>query len=421
MAGTPSVLSSVVVDTRPPPEGGAVYRANRVTIAVQAGGRSARVQCHDPRSTPLSPRPSRDGITGAWGAVVSFFSRRHRPAALKRCASSELRTGAEKRRPDGDTCLMARDNSTLVVAKFAPPLSLLDLPPELLCEVLARVPAGDRYFLFNGSPLSATCTSFHRAFNTISAMPQYREEDAIARRIAGMRGSDQVLSTTDALAMLRPPIREWAIKAIISMLRAMTADGRQSLVVDALARARQHSVSWALELMRSFARWIPHTDTASLDMLTESALQLVPSNDESRFARSRVLAQLAQRIDPDDLPGSVRRWQTIYQAMPADACDEDYVALRALRQGLSHLCNDLHAAFTIGEPTDLLISLLFRLSKTSGPGSDPYMTACSDEELDYLPPPPPIDGMPGDEARRALRGVTAKVVPSADRLPAHII
>ncbi|UZN51065.1 hypothetical protein KZ686_22155 [Cupriavidus cauae] len=429
MTGTPTAFSTAispaVADNRLPFEADTIAPGNPATMAVQAGGSAVRVRCHSLPTRQFPSRSSADRVSGAWQAVVSLLNRRNAQATMKRCASSEWPTAPDKpRRSDGDICPAAADPPPQAAPRQrASPSLLLELPFELLCEVLARVPAGDRYFAFGGSPLSATCRSFHLACNTISAMPQYRDEDAIARRIAGMRHSDQILSTTEALTTQPPSIREWAMKAVVSMTRAMPPEDRRCLVVEALEQARQHSESWALELMRYFARWIPYGDTPSLDMLTESAVRLVPGNDEIRFARARVLAQLAQRIDPADLPGSVRRWETIYQAIPPDARHEDYVALRALRQALSHLSNDFQAAFTMGDPTDLLIGLLSRLAKTRAAGPEPCMAACSDEELDLLPPPLSDPGRrpgPPPDRLRAYAGVKPKAIPHADRLPAHI-
>ncbi len=419
MTGTPTAISPAVVDHRPPREADTVPLGNAATMAVQAGGSAVRLRCHPSPTRPFPSRSSADRVSGAWHAVVSLL-RRNSPSAMKRCASSESRTSPDKPCRAGGGIRPAAADRPPQAAQPASWSLLLDLPFELLCEVLAKVPACERHFAFSGSPLSATCRSFHLACNTISTMRQYQDEDAIARRIAGMRRPDQVRSTTDVLAMQPPSIREWAMKALVSMAGAMSPEDRRYLIVAALERAREHSESWALELMRHFARWIPHDDTASLDMLTDFAVRLLPGNDEIRLARSRVLAQLAQRINPADLPGSVRRWETIYRAMPPDLHGEDYVALRGLRQALSHLGNDFDAAFTIGDPTDLLIDLLSRLGQLRAAGSDLHMAACGDEELACLPLSVPGAG-PSASRLRAWTGVKARAVPQADRLPAHMV
>lgn len=420
MAGTTHACSSAAVDTRPPPTADANSRSHHGTMAIQAGGSAACVQYHR-RTQDAAPRSPREGITGAWDAVLSFFGRLNTPSQrLKRCASSDLRVGPDKppREDDQMYAPVQQQPRPVLPSKPATPFPVLDLPSELLCEVLVRIPPNERYLQIGGSTLATTCKAFHSALKALSMMPQYRNDDVIARRIAGMDRSDQILSMVDTVATQKPVTREWAMRTVIFMTRSMSVQGRQNLIIDVLDRARRHSDLWALELMRYFARWIPHTDSKSFDMLTKTALELDPANEEIRFARLRVLAQLAQRISPNDVPGSVRRWESIYKSMSAVPRDEDYVALRALRHGFSQLTHKFRVKFSIGHETDLLISLLDRLSNTRGRGSDPYMAACSEEELDYLAPPEPLPGtVPPIDPMRAYEP-RSKPVPRADSLPA---
>ncbi len=421
MAGTTTACSSAA-DTRPPPTTDTNSRSHQGTMAMQAGGNALCVQ-YRRRMQDTTPRSPREGLTGAWDAVISFFGRINTPSQrLKRSASSDIRVGPDKPPREDDTiyALGKQEPTPVLPPKPATPFPILALPPELLCEILARISPTERYLQIDGSTLATTCKAFHAALKALSAIPPYRNDDVLARRIAGMERSDQILSTVDAIAKQRPFTREWAMRTVIFMARSMSVQGRQYLIIDVLDRARWHSELWALELMRYFARWIPDTDSQSLDMLTRTALELVPANDETRFARLRVLAQLAQRISPNDVPGTVLRWESIYQSMSAIPHDEDYVALRALRQGFGHLTQKFRARFSIGNETNLFLSLLDGLSRTRGPGSDPYMAACSEEELDCLPPPEPWPGtVPPIDPMRAYEPVI-KPVPRADSLPAAL-
>ncbi|MBO4123556.1 F-box protein [Cupriavidus gilardii] len=307
-------------------------------------------------------------------------------------------------------------------AKVTKPFPFLELPFELLCEVMARIPAGDRHFYRRGSQLATTCTRFRQALKAVSEMPAYREEDAVARRIAGIRWLTEVAAMVDDLANARPDIREWALRSLIPMTCSTSVQDRQKLVANVLQNARKRSALWELEVMRHLARHLPHTDSDTLTRLTELAVKHVPANKEERFARTRVLAQLAQRISPNDVPGSVRRWESIYQLVSTNLAYEDYLTLRGLTAGYDHLCQKFRCKFNLGHPTDILMNILKWKAMVGGEESDPYIAACPAEELAFIPPPEPLPGtVVAPDPLRAYSSIMAKPIRRTDPLPAHLL
>lgn len=429
MAGTHTVASSAIVDSRPPPHSGAQAPRDHGTMAVQAGGSSARIQyvrAADGPPVPPVPRvyPARDGQAGPWDKVLSFFGIRKPAPNHDRPHSTDGRAGSDK--PPGESRVettAVKSATPPAKAESAPPFPILKLPFELLCEVMARVPAGDRHFFRGDAPLGTTCKAFHNAINAVSAMPQHRDSDVIARRVAGMKWSNQVVPMVDALVNAKPSTREWALPAVIRMTCEMSVAGRRDMVTMALNRAKQHSAQWEFELMRHLARWLPDTDSELLTLLADRALRHDPKDDDERLSKARVLAQLAQRISPNDLPGTVRRWESIYKAVSAHPYPEDVLTVRGLRAGFDHLSSDtFNCKFSVESEGMLLCRLIWLYRAVDSVHSKQYMAACNEDELVLRKPPKPLPGtVKPPDPMRAYSSVTTRPIPRIDRLPSHIM
>lgn len=423
MAGTHTVASSAIVDSRPPPHSGAEAPRDHGTMAVQAGGSSARIQ-YVRVSDGHPTHPARDGQAGPLDRVLSFFGIRKPAPNRDRPHSADCRPGSEKP-PGQDRIEMTAVKSDPPPAKpeSATPFPILKLPFALLCEVMARVPPGDRHFLRGNAPLATTCKAFHNAINAVSAMPQHRDSEAIARRVAGMKWSNQVVPMVDALVNAKPSVRDWALPAVIRMTCEMSAVGRRDMVTMALDRAKEHSAQWELEVMRHLARWLPDTDSELLTLLTDRALRHEPEGHEERLSKARVLAQLAQRISPNDLPGTVRRWESIYKAVSADPRHEDVLTVRGLRAGFDYLSSDaFNCKFSVESEGMLLCRLIWLYRAVDSGQSKQYMAACSADELVPRTPPRLLPGtVKPPDPLRAYSGITTRAIPRIDRLPTHIM
>jgi len=388
-----------------------------MTLQPDGNGNPADVQfsCASGRisvSLELQPR------AGAWGAVLAFFGIKKAPPMSKRSASHEARPDPAKvaREDSGDSALVKQQPP----AAPPKPFPILDLPFELLCEVIARLPPSGRYFT---PQLGATCKAFRAAVDAVSQQPNHREEDAIARRIEGIRWQRQIIPMLDEVANAKPSVREWAIRTLVTMTSGTSENGRRQLMDIVLERAKARSNLWEWEVMRHFARHLPHTDTEALNLLTERAVQGNPVNDDERLARIRVLAQLAQRVSPNDLPGSVRRWESIYQlvATATEIRYENYLILRGLEAGLRYLDDKFHCNFNVGVPIGLMLSLHCLIEQVNRRETDRYIAACTGEELERIAPPQELPGTvsPSDPLR-AYSSIIARPIPRADRLPSHL-
>ncbi|KAA0180308.1 F-box protein [Cupriavidus gilardii] len=422
MAGTHTVASSAIVDSRPPPHPGADTPRDHGTMAVQAGGNSARIQYVRAADGPPAHQGG-DGKAGPWDKVLSFFG-------IRKPAPHHDRPHIADSRPADRPPVENRVETTVIQsapppakAESATPFPILKLPFELLCEVMARVPAGERHFYRGNAPLGTTCKAFHNAINAVSAMPQHRDSDAIARRVAGMQWSNQVVPMMDALVNAKPSAREWALPAVIRMTCEMSAVGRRDMVMMALNRAREHSAQWELELMRHLARWLPDTDSELLTLLADRALKHDAKDDDEHLSKARVLAQLAQRISPNDLPGTVRRWESIYKAVSAHPRNEDVLTVRGLRAGFDHLSSDtFNCKFSVESEGMLLCRLIWLYRAVDSLQSKQYMAACSPGELVLRQPPKPLPGtVKQHDPLRAYSSIMAGPIPKIDRLPSHIM
>lgn len=423
MAGTHSVASSAIVDSRPPPHSSADVPSDHGTMAVQAGGSSARIQYVRATDGPLAHRGG-DGKAGPWDKFLSFFGIR-KPAPNHDRPHSAESWPASERPPIEDRIETTAVKSDASPAKTesATPFPILKLPFELLCEVMARVPAGERHFFRGDAPLGTTCKAFHAAINSVSAMAQHRDSDAIARRVAGMKWSNQVVPMIDALVNAKPSAREWALPALIRMTCEMSPMGRRDMVMMALNRAKEHSAQWELELMRHLARWLPDTDSELLTLLTDRVLRRDAADHDEHLSKARVLAQLAQRISPNDLPGTVRRWESIYKAVSAHPRDEDVLTVRGLRAGFDHLSSDtFNCKFSVESEGMLLCKLIWLYRAVDSLQSKQYMAACSADELVLRNPPKPLPGtVKPPDPLRAYSSIMTRPIPRIDRLPSHIM
>ncbi|MFC4435115.1 hypothetical protein [Cupriavidus respiraculi] len=396
-------------------------QTNRGTMAVQAGGRSADIEYLPFPERPPS-RPASEDRSGPWNAILSFFGVRKAPPLPKRPPSVELQSGPSK------PARQERNQAALVIAPSASdikpvqPFPFLDLPFELLCEVIARVPPGQRHLFYDGSPLGTTCKAFYAAVSAVSAMPDYRDDDVIARRVVGMRRSTQVQPMLDAIVNAAPGIREWAAATVVLMTAGMPEIARRSQLTTALDRARNHSSLWEFELMRHLAWWIPDTDSELFSLLTIRALQFEPKSEDEYLAKARVLAQLAQRISPNDLAGTVRRWESIYQSVVARPRNEDVLTVTGLRTGFNHLSDIFQCKFSV-DSEGMLLCKLIRLYRTvDSLQTKKFMAACNPEELHPRVPPTPLPGtVKPQDPMRALSSFTVRPIPTVHRLPSHIM
>ena len=429
MAGTHTVASSAIVDSRPPPHSGGYTPRDHGTMAVQAGGSSARIQyVRAAEGPPAHPaHPARDGQPGPWDKVLSFFGIRKLAPLHDRPHVTDRQAGPDSAPPEHRVeAAPVKGNpppAPTAETKPATPFPILKLPFELLCEVMARVPAGDRHFFRGDAPLGTTCKAFYNAINAVSAMPQHRDSDVIARRVAGMKWSNQVVPIIDALINAKPSSREWALPAVVRMTCEMSTAGRRDMVVMALNRAKEHSAQWELELMRHLARWLPDTDSELLTLLTDRTLRHDPQDDEERLSKARVLAQLAQRISPNDLPGTVRRWESIYKAVSAHPRPQDVLTVRGLRAGFDHLSSDtFNCKFNVESEGMLLCRLIWLYRAVETLQSKQYMAACSADELVLRKPPKPLPGtVKPPDPLRAYSSIMTRPIPRVDRLPSHIM
>lgn len=424
MAGNQTVASSAIVDSRPPPQPVGDAPKDHGTMAMQAGGGSARVQYVRATDLPASHPPG-DGHIGPWEKILSFFG-------IRKPAPVHDRPHIPDRRPGPDQALPERRVEAVPVkyeplpsagTKPATPFPILKLPHELLCEVMARVPAIDRHIFRGNAPLGTTCKAFYAAINDVSAMALHRDEDDIARRIAGMRSGWQVPLMIDALFNAKPTVREWGLRVVIRMAAGMSVTGRRDTFLAVLQHAKTHSTLWEFELMRHLARSLPDTDNELLSRLTERVLQTDARCDEEYLARARVLAQLAQRISPNDLPGTVRRWESIYKAVSANPRHEDVLAVRGLRAGFDHLSSDtFNCKFSVESEGTLLCRLIWLYRAVDSLQSKQYMAACTEDELALLPPPEPLPGtVKKPDPLRAYSDIMVRPIPKIDRLPSYFM
>lgn len=420
MSGNHPVASSDPVVSSPQPPRGSDVQTNRGTMAVQAGGHSADIEYLPFPERPPS-RPASEDRSGPWNAILSFFGVRKAPPLPKRPPSVELQSGPSKpaRQERHDT--PPPIEAPAFAAKPVQPFPFLELPFELLCEVIGRVPAGQRHSFRGDSPLGTTCKAFHAAINTLSTMPLHRDDDAIARRVAGMKWGSQVAPTIEQLANAQPLMREWALPTIIVMTSGMMAKTRLETVVATLNRAGKQSSLWEFELLRHLARWVPDTDNELLGLLTDRTLQIEAKNGQEHLAKARVLAQLSQRISPNDIPGTVRRWESIYIAVSARPRKEDILTLRGLRAGYRHLSDTFQCQFNVDSEGMLLCRLIQLNRKVDSLEAAQFMAACTERELELLPPPTPLPGtVKAPDPLRAI-SIMVRPIPQVHRLPSHIM
>lgn len=429
MAGTHTVASSAIVDSRPPPHSGGSTPRDHGTMAVQAGGSSARIQyVRAAEGPPAHPaHPVRDGQPGPWDKVLSFFGIRKLAPLHDRPHVTDRQAGPDSAPPEHrvEAAPVKCHPPPAPTAETRPPtpFPILKLPFELLCEVMARVPAGDRHFFRGDSTLGTTCKAFHAAIDAVSKMEPHREDDAIARRISGMMWGSQVPAMIEELAQAKPSVREWALQAVMIMVTGMSVSGRRDTMMMVLDRASKDSALWELELMRHLARGVPDTDCQLLALLTERALRHDAKTDDEYLAKARVLAQLAQRISPNDLSGTVRRWESIYQAVSAHPRHEDVLTVRALRAAFDHLSSDtFNCKFNVEPEGMLLCRLIWLYRAVDSLRSKEYMAACTEYELALRRPPEPLPGtVKKPDPLRAYSSIMTRPIPRIDRLPSHIM
>lgn len=190
-----------------------------------------------------------------------------------------------------------------------------------------------------------------------------------------------------------------------------------------LQRAKNHSTLWELEVMRHLALSLPDTDNELLSLLVERALRTDTEGDEEYLAKARVLAQLAQRISPNDLPGTVRRWESIYKAVSANHRHEDVLTVLGLRAGFDHLSSDtFNCKFNVESEGMLLCRLIWLYRAVESLQSKQYMAACTKEELTPRPPPEPLPGtVKKPDPLRAYSDIMVGPITKIDRLPSHIL
>ena len=422
MAGTHTVASSAIVDSRPPPHPGVDTPRDHGTMAVQAGGNSARIQYVRAADGPPAHQGG-DGKAGPWDKVLSFFG-------IRKPAPHHDRPHIADSRPADRPPVENRVETTVVQSapppakpESATPFPILMLPFELLCEVMARVPHDERHFFRRDASLGTTCRKFHDAIAAVAKMPRYRDDDALARRMAGMRWASQLVPMIDTIANAKASTREWALAAVVRMAGGMSAAGRRAIVLAILQRAKDRSTLWALELMRHLAMRLPDSDGELLSILTDRAIQIDAQSDDEHLAKARVLAQLAQRISPDDLPGTVRRWESIYKAVSAHPRNEDVLTVRGLRAGFDHLSSDtFNCKFNVESEGMLLCRLIWLYRAVDSLQSRQYEAACTAEELVPREPPKPLPGtVKPPDPWRAYSSIMDRPIPKIDRLPSHIM
>ncbi|MCG5261220.1 F-box domain-containing protein [Cupriavidus gilardii] len=430
MAGNQTVASSAIVDSRPPPQPVGDAPKDHGTMAMQAGGCSARVQYVRATDLPASHSPG-DGHIGPWEKILSFFGIRKpapvhdRPQIPDRPHIPDRRHGPDQALPEHRVEAVPVEYTPPPPAETKPatPFPILKLPFELLCEVIARVPAADRHFFRGNTTLGTTCKAFHAAINAVSNMEPHRADDAIARRISGMMWGSQIPPTIEELAKAKPSVREWALQAVMIMATGMSVTGRRDTMMLVLQRARKQSALWELELMRHLARWLPDTDSELLTLLTERVLRHDAKSDDEHLAKARVLAQLAQRISPNDLPGTVRRWESIYKAVSDHPRHEDVLTVRGLRAAFDHLTSDtFNCKFSVESEGTLLCKLIWLYRAVDSLRSKEYMAACTEGELALRRPPEPLPGtVKKPDPLRAYSSIMTRPIPRIDRLPSHIM
>lgn len=420
MSGNHPVASSDPVVSSPQPPMGSDVQTNRGAMAVQAGGHSADIEYLPFPERPPS-RPASEDRSGPWNAILSFFGVRKAPPLPKRPPSVELQSGPSKpaRQDPGE--------ATAAVVVHVPepkptqPFPFLDLPFEMLCEVIERVPVEKRHLCYGESPLGTTCKAFHAAITAVSQMPQYRDDDAVVRRVVGMRTSAQIPSAMGLFISATPRIRQWATATVINMASDIPESARRHELVAALRRASEHSKLWELELMRNIAMSLPDNDSELMTMLTEHVLALEAKTHDEYLAKARVLAQLSQRISPNDVSGSVRRWESIFTAVWSHPRREDILTTRGLQAGFDHLSNTFRVKFNIESSGVLLCRLIELHQAVYSLDADKFMASCSEEELRLRPPPTPLPGtVKPHDPMRAYSSIMVRPIPQVDRLPSHI-
>lgn len=420
MSGNHPVASSDPVVSSPQPPMGSDVQTNRGAMAVQAGGHSADIEYLPYPERPPS-RPASEDRSGPWNAILSFFGVRKAPPQPKRPPSVELQSGPSKpaRQDPGE--------ATAAVVVHVPepkptqPFPFLDLPFEMLCEVIERVPVEKRHLCYGESPLGTTCKAFHAAITAVSQMPQYRDDDAVVRRVVGMRTSAQIPSAMGLFISATPRIRQWATATVINMASDIPESARRHELVAALRRASEHSKLWELELMRNIAMSLPDNDSELMTMLTEHVLALEATGTDEHLARARVLAQLGQRISPTDVSGTVRRWESIFTAVSTQPRKEYVMTVRCLDAAFEHLSDMYQCHFHIGSVGNLA-GRLFQLARdVHSPDAERFFAACTSQELERRQPPKPLPGTvtPRDPLRSFSR-IMVRPIPQVERLPSHI-
>lgn len=420
MAGNHPVTSCGLAVSSPPPRMGTDVQGNHGSMAVQAGGNAVGVEYVLPEGEPPT-HPSREGRSGPWEAILSFFGVRKAAPAHKRPASLELQPNFNMPPTQEQVEAIAVEAVPIFEAEPTNPFPFLELPFELLCEVIARVPADARHLHRGGAPLGTTCKAFHAAISSVSTMAPYRDEDFIARRVIGMTQGGQVQPMIASLVNATPRVREWALSGIVAMTGGMTEMGRRTQLTGALDNAMQHSSMWGLEVMRHLARKLPDTDSDLLALLVDRAVQFNAQNDDESLAKARVLAQLAQRISPNDLAGTLRRWELMYQSVLAHPQDVDVLTVRGLRAGFDHLTCTFRCDFNVESRGMLLCRLLSLYRQVDSPQTARFMAACTNEELRLRQPPEPLPGtVKPHDPMRAYSSIMARPIPTIERLPSHI-
>jgi hypothetical protein len=353
---------------------------------------------------------------------LSFFGVRKAAPTHKRPPSVELHpVPAKPPRQDRVETDVIKPAPT-VALKPAKPFPFLDLPFELLCEVMARVPPGPRHLPYGGSPLATTCRAFHAAIKAVSTMPPYRDDDAIARRVVGMRTGDQVQPMIDSLVDAKPAMREWAVATVTVMTAGMPESARRDEMIAVLDRAKEHSSLWELELVRHLARWLPDTDSTLLSLLTDRAIQFDAQTDDEHLGKARALAQLAQRISPNDLPGTVRRWESIFTLVSTHPRIEDILTLRGLEAGFDHLRNTFQCKFNVDSGGMLLCRLIQLYRVVDSLEAKRFMAACTAGELALRQPPTPLPGtVKPHDPMRAFTSIMVRPIPTVGPLPSHLM
>jgi hypothetical protein len=220
-------------------------------------------------------------------------------------------------------------------------MRIIELPEFMLRQVLLTVPALDRV---HPGPLAATCKAFQKAL--AGAPPHDRFEERIARQVLALpaAGNVEVIARfRRAIQELEPApwaTRQWAFRQLIRRFGEVPPQEKKACLVAIIEGAfADVSATWAMEVMRRFARRLPASDVELHDWLTDKAIAIDPQtlNPVERTARALLLGAIAEKAGVHNRPCSLKRWQKIYQLLPPPGVvpSADCLTLvEGLREGL---------------------------------------------------------------------------------------